>query len=54
MGSGGRWNLNTVIQNNKAFRNPSIYSKLIDHMNIDELGNILLFSSYHNHKKYLF
>jgi len=38
MGSGGRWNLNTVIQNNKAFRNPSIYSKLIDHMNIDELG----------------
>ena len=44
VGSGGRWDLNAVIQNNKAFRNPSIYSKLIDHMNIDELGNYSLFS----------
>ena len=29
---------NRVIQNKKAFRNPSIYDKLIIHCNIDELG----------------
>ena len=29
---------NRVIQNKKAFRNPSIYEKLIIHCNIDELG----------------
>ena len=31
--------LNFMIQNKKAFRNPSIYEKLILHLNIDELGN---------------
>ena len=31
--------LNYMIQNKKAFRNPSIYEKLILHLNIDELGN---------------
>ncbi|XP_023326422.1 SAP30-binding protein [Eurytemora carolleeae] len=30
--------LNFMIQNKKAFRNPSIYEKLILHLNIDELG----------------
>ena len=30
-----------VIQNKKAFRNPSIYSKLIDYCSIDELGDYL-------------
>jgi len=29
---------NRVIQDKKAFRNPSIYEKLIIHCNIDELG----------------
>ena len=29
---------NTIIQTKKAFRNPSIYSKLIDFCSIDELG----------------
>ena len=29
---------NYMIQNKKAFRNPSIYEKLIVHMKIDELG----------------
>jgi len=29
---------NHMIQNKKAFRNPSIYEKLILHLNIDELG----------------
>jgi len=29
---------NRIIQGKKAFRNPSIYEKLIIHCNIDELG----------------
>jgi len=33
-----RIDFNYMIQNKKAFRNPSIYSKLILHLNIDELG----------------
>jgi len=32
------YNYNRVIQSKKAFRNPSIYEKLIIHLNIDELG----------------
>merc|ERR1719158_731860 len=32
------YNYNRVIQSKKAFRNPSIYEKLIIHCNIDELG----------------
>jgi len=32
------YDYNSVIQNKKAFRNPSIYKKLIEHCNIDELG----------------
>lgn len=35
---GERIDFNAMIQNKKAFRNPSIYEKLIIHMNIDELG----------------
>jgi len=34
--------LNQIIMNKKAFRNPSIYEKLILHCSIDELG--LIFS----------
>ena len=30
---------NQIIQQKKAFRNPSIYSKLIDFCSIDELGD---------------
>merc|ERR1712002_539942 len=30
--------LNQIIMNKKAFRNPSIYEKLILHCSIDELG----------------
>eukprot|EP00088_Acartia_fossae_P064343 TRINITY_DN79163_c0_g1_i1.p1 TRINITY_DN79163_c0_g1~~TRINITY_DN79163_c0_g1_i1.p1 ORF type:complete len:280 (-),score=66.52 TRINITY_DN79163_c0_g1_i1:309-1148(-) len=33
-----RIDFNYMIQNKKAFRNPSIYEKLIDHLSIDELG----------------
>ena len=33
-----RTDFNYMIQNKKAFRNPSIYEKLILHLNIDELG----------------
>lgn len=33
-----RVDMNYAIQNNKAFRNPSIYEKLVKHLNIDELG----------------
>ena len=33
-----RVDFNYMIQNKKAFRNPSIYEKLIEHLNIDELG----------------
>lgn len=33
-----RIDFNYMIQNKKAFRNPSIYEKLILHLNIDELG----------------
>jgi len=33
-----RIDFNYMIQNKKAFRNPSIYDKLILHLNIDELG----------------
>ncbi|XKL64172.1 hypothetical protein PGB90_004258 [Kerria lacca] len=32
------WDLNKHIQNNKAFRNPSIYEKLIEFCNLNELG----------------
>ena len=33
---------NKIIQQKKAFRNPSIYSKLIDFCSIDELGDFPL------------
>jgi len=33
-----RTDFNYMIQHKKAFRNPSIYEKLILHLNIDELG----------------
>ena len=33
---------NQIIQQKKAFRNPSIYSKLIDFCSIDELGDCQL------------
>ena len=33
---------NQIIQKKKNFRNPSIYSKLIDYCSIDELGESLL------------
>ena len=29
---------NAKIQNNKDFRNPSIYEKLVDHLRLDENG----------------
>lgn len=32
------FDVNNYIQNNKNFRNPSIYEKLVIHCNIDELG----------------
>merc|ERR1711915_276533 len=32
------YDFNHIIMNKKAFRNPSIYDKLILHLNIDELG----------------
>jgi len=35
------YDFNHIIMNKKAFRNPSIYDKLILHCNIDELGLIL-------------
>ena len=35
------YDYNQIIKNKKAFRNPSIYDKLIIHCNIDELGLIL-------------
>jgi hypothetical protein len=34
----GRLNMNEIIQTKKMFRNPSIYEKLISHLNIDEFG----------------
>ena len=30
---------NTIIQSNKEFRNPSIYEKLINHLELDEMGS---------------
>ncbi|XP_033118591.1 SAP30-binding protein-like [Anneissia japonica] len=33
------FDLNSMIQNRKDFRNPSIYEKLINYMGIDELGS---------------
>lgn len=35
------YDFNKIIQKKKAFRNPSIYEKLILHCGIDEFGNIL-------------
>jgi len=43
------YDYNAVIQNKKAFRNPSIYEKLIDHCNIDELGTNFPFELYDGH-----
>jgi len=34
----GHLNMNDVIQTKKMFRNPSIYEKLISHLDIDEFG----------------
>jgi hypothetical protein len=34
----GQLNMNDVIQTMKMFRNPSIYEKLISHLDIDEFG----------------
>ncbi|XP_071955349.1 SAP30-binding protein-like [Antedon mediterranea] len=34
-----QFDLNSMIQNRKDFRNPSIYEKLISYMGIDELGS---------------
>ncbi|XP_008551494.2 SAP30-binding protein [Microplitis demolitor] len=34
----GNLDMNEVIQKRKSFKNPSIYNKLIQHCNIDELG----------------
>ena len=33
------YDFNKIIQKKKAFRNPSIYEKLILHCGIDEFGN---------------
>lgn len=33
------YNINDDIQNNKKFKNPSIYEKLIEHYDIDEFGS---------------
>jgi len=41
--------LNFQIQSNKAFRNPSIYDKLILHLDIDELGTNFPASLYDGH-----
>lgn len=34
----GNKDYNTMIQNNKEFRNPGIYEKLIDLLQLDEMG----------------
>jgi HCNGP-like protein len=41
-----RTDFNFMIQHKKAFRNPSIYEKLILHLDIDELGKGLRYLAF--------
>lgn len=58
----GNKDYNVMIQNNKEFRNPGIYEKLIDLLQLDEMGsnyplvrlNALLYSKKFNGDFYNF